>query len=908
MNSRGLDSKYIDSLYDNFSLSESNTPNVSLTSSLTSSPTKGYAPYNNHVCSTRHTSLSNRTKIRNQQKEDKSYHPKKSNSKNSYSSSSSYSSCSSSISVSKCSTEKIKKQLLESSSSISSKKANLQVASSRPGGNQAAQNTCSNNKHLNSATKSFLRSFSGSLGLQADMTQFLKFTSELLDHKEATNQPASTYLNINFMIKRYKDLLKSLLAITSKENYSLIENILVGLVQLLLILYPEETCSNLIFSSCIVNDSFLTKLHLDFLNSLRENLEAVAGAVDEPEREHKQKDFLIEHQTSLPNHTSQTKGDTSPQPGSHNTTTNTAHNSQPGIKEIQKIDFTHGNFLDKNVDILISNNSQQIKNCWPEGILEKCNWRNEVRPIIICKELQLTQVKEENMLTQNNSDLNNENLFVKIEDQHQLTEKPRGESPTIAAAIDALADHGCEEPSDSFLDDTIKSCGDLYADKEMIDLLEQFIPENMDNLMASSVDSEKIDLNEIGLGNGHETGSATENRDFAKQISEEMDNVFGDIDMDNISSSGDSGHNTNNITSECSSFNSSPLYNATANIERDQGASKNVNNSNTNLRTNHYSGGSNNSYHQPHAGNTQLYRGPTPINYPVNSNNYNSNPQLVSTPNMKTTTIRRVQPIAIRPGAYPIVNRSTLPTSIRPIQVINRNINQTPPPIQPMVGKTSSSPTITTSTPPPKPKRKYNKTKNKNSTKNDILTNFSDNELEFEINEYGKLVRNKPKSNSLFCLESDSETEIVIENGVSKISNDIRIPRAYNRRKPLKAKKGKEGKEAKEGKDSKNKDGDQQDQDQIAEEDSQKASDKKKLKEQKKQKKHTNKLIKAMAESIDDMMNETEKEGGGSSIDSSMANFEYGSGDGNSDMEIEGLELEEMDEETEIIGFGVFCD
>lgn len=53
-------------------------------------------------------------------------------------------------------------------------------------------------------------------------------------------------------------------------EYGIVENFLVGLVQIILNIYPEESTS--IFNSCIVNDSFLTKLQdIDLIIELETN-------------------------------------------------------------------------------------------------------------------------------------------------------------------------------------------------------------------------------------------------------------------------------------------------------------------------------------------------------------------------------------------------------------------------------------------------------------------------------------------------------------------------------------------------------------------------------------------------------------------------------------------------------------
>jgi len=80
---------------------------------------------------------------------------------------------------------------------------------------------------------------------------------------------------------------------------------------------------------------------------------------------------------------------------------------------------------------------------------------------------------------------------------------------------------------------------------------------------------------------------------------------------------------------------------------------------------------------------------------------------------------------------------------------------------------------------PNKPKRKYNKTKkNRDHDDNDCL--------EIEISGNAEIIRTRP----LITFDSESETEILIEN--PHAASEIRIPRTYTRRKPLKTKEEKE--------------------------------------------------------------------------------------------------------------------
>lgn len=140
-------------------------------------------------------------------------------------------------------------------------------------------NTC------NKYTKHFLRCYTTFLPFESTIKIFLKLANEQLQLKsthDSTNNidnfdhfefyKTKMFLPCQFMLKRYKECLESILALDCQHcPYYLIENVLVGLVQLLLNIYPEEL--DLILKSCIVNEKFLTKLRdNDFMNLLPSNL------------------------------------------------------------------------------------------------------------------------------------------------------------------------------------------------------------------------------------------------------------------------------------------------------------------------------------------------------------------------------------------------------------------------------------------------------------------------------------------------------------------------------------------------------------------------------------------------------------------------------------------------------------
>ena len=160
--------------------------------------------------------------------------------------------------------------------------------------------------------KQFLEGYRGTNGFEKDLQVFLKYVNEVVEWKNSkaesqkmvsresgldfesestmtdgednnnnndnnhnkNNSPtidANSYISIDFMLTRYKELTKSIIKYALYLDYQYSECILVGLAQLLILIYPEN--SSLIFRSCIINDSFLTKLSdWVFLQSLPDNV------------------------------------------------------------------------------------------------------------------------------------------------------------------------------------------------------------------------------------------------------------------------------------------------------------------------------------------------------------------------------------------------------------------------------------------------------------------------------------------------------------------------------------------------------------------------------------------------------------------------------------------------------------